>query len=72
MAEDMVVTLSTGKARVDNRILPNTYTVRKGDTLYKIARMMYGDGGMWEQLYEKNTEILKHPRMLAAGMVLYL
>lgn len=72
MAEDMVVTLSTGKVRVNNKIMPKTYTVKKGDTLYKIARKMYGDGALWGTLYEKNTVTLKHPRLLAAGMILYL
>ena len=69
---DMIAMISTGKVRVNNTILPKTYTVQKGDTLYKIARRMYGDGDMWQILYEKNVERLSHPLLVAAGMVLYL
>lgn len=68
----MIVTLGTGKSRVNNKITPSTYVVQKGDTLYKIARKVYGDGSMWQQLYDRNTVTLKHPCLLSAGMVLYL
>lgn len=69
---DMIVTLATGKTRVNNTITPNTYTVQPGDSLYKIARKMYGDGALWQELYDRNTATLKHPCLLSAGMVLYL
>ena len=69
---DMIVSLSTGKTRVNNLIMPTCYTVKKGDTIYKIARKMYGDGELWQELYQKNIGILKHPRLLNEGMVLYL
>ena len=69
---DMIVTLATGKSRVNNTITPKTYTVQKGDSLYKIARKMYGDGALWSDLYDRNTSTLKHPCLLKEGMVLYL
>ena len=73
MAEaDYVVTLSTGKVRVNNKILPETYTVRKGDSLYKIARRFHGDGARWRELYEKNAAKLKHPCLVPEGTVLFL
>ena len=46
--------------------------MQPGDSLYKIARKMYGDGALWQELYDRNTATLKHPCLLAAGMVLYL
>ena len=69
---DMIVTLATGKTRVNNTITPNTYTVQPGDSLYKIARKMYGDGALGQELYDRNTATLKQPGLLSAGMVLYL
>lgn len=69
---EYVVTLSTGKTRVNNKILPTTYTVRKGESLYRIARKFYGDGSRWRELYEKNTATLKHPLLVPEGAVLYL
>lgn len=69
---DYVVTLSTGKIRVNNKVLPITYTVQKGDTLYKIARTFYGDGARWKDLYQKNTATLKHPLLVPEGAVLFL
>ena len=69
---DLIVTLATGKTRVNNTIMPKTYVVQKGDSLYKIARKVYGDGAMWQDLYDRNTAVLKHPCLLTEGMVLYL
>ena len=69
---DFVVTLSTGKIRVNNKVLQTTYTVKKGDTLYTIARRFYGDGARWKELYQKNTATLKHPRLVPEGAVLFL
>ena len=69
---DMTVTLSNGRVRVNNTIRGRTYTVMRGDNLYKIARKVYGDGARCQELYEKNTATLTHPCLLEAGMVLYL
>lgn len=69
---DMIITLATGKTRVNNSIMPKTYVVRQGDSLYKIARRYYGDGSLWGQLYEKNMATLTHPLLLPVGTVLYL
>lgn len=68
----MIITLSTGKPRVNNSIMPTTYTFQKGDSLYKIARRFYGDGARWETLFEKNAATLSHPLLIEVGTVLYL
>lgn len=69
---DMIITLATGKVRVNNSVLPRTYTVKKGDSLYKIARRFYGDGALWPTLYEKNAATLSNPCLVPLGTVLYL
>lgn len=34
------------------------YTIREGDTLWKIAVYVYGDGSLWESLWKKNKKAL--------------
>ena len=69
---DMIITLSTGKVRVNNKIMPKTYIVKKGDSLYEFARKMYGDGARWQELFNNNAATLKHPLLLKEGAVLFL
>ena len=51
-----------------------TYVVRRGDTLYGMAKRLYGDGAKWRQLYEANQARLglDSPRGLREGMVLHV
>lgn len=58
------------KARADERALPRTYTVRRGDTLWAIAVRFYGDGTRWRALAQKNG--VADPRQLPVGKVLTL
>ncbi|MDD3029892.1 MAG: LysM peptidoglycan-binding domain-containing protein [Alphaproteobacteria bacterium] len=69
---DMVATLATGRVRINNTVTPNTYTVVKGDSLYKIARRLYGNGERWSDIYNANTALLSHPGLIREGMVLNL
>lgn len=34
----------------------NSYTVRNGDYLYRIAREQLGDQNLWEKIYELNKD----------------
>lgn len=56
--------------REDERVLPHTYTVVKGDTLWAIASRFYGDGTRWRELAVKNG--VADPRNLSIGKVLTL
>lgn len=49
---------------------PKTYKVKKGDTLWAIARKYYGDPLKWSSLAKKNG--IKDPRKLQIGKVLIL
>lgn len=48
----------------------SSYTVRHGDTLYRIAKQHYGDGKQWRQIAEANPGLT--PASLQAGQKLVM
>lgn len=48
----------------------DTYTVRPGDCLYRIARQIYGDSSQWDRLYAANKDIIRDPAWIYVGQVL--
>lgn len=48
------------------------YTVKSGDTLWKISEEMYGkgNGGKYNVIFEANTPMLTHPDKIYPGQVL--
>lgn len=52
---------------------PKSHTVAKGDSLYKIAKSVYGDGNQWRKIYEANkTAIGKNPDKIYPGQKLVI
>ena len=49
-----------------------TYVVQKGDTLYGIARKMYGDEKKWRAIWQANQARIKDPSKLNIGTRLVL
>jgi len=47
-----------------------TYTVKSGDSLSKIAKHFYGDGNKWHQIYEANRDKIKNPDLIHPGQEL--
>jgi nucleoid-associated protein YgaU len=47
-----------------------TYVVKAGDSLSKIAKNAYGDGNAWKRIFEANTDILKDPNKIYPGQKL--
>lgn len=40
------------------------HTVKKGETLGKIAKHYYGDASKYQKIYKANTDVLKNPDMI--------
>lgn len=51
-----------------------TYTVKKGDSLWKIAKQFYGDGSKYTKIRDANNELFskRSPNMIYAGDVLII
>ena len=47
-----------------------TYTVQSGDSLWKIAVMVYGDGALWRSIYELNEDTIKDADLIYPGQEL--
>ena len=47
-----------------------TYSVKPGDTLSKIAERYYGDAGQYMKIFEANKDSLKDPNQIQAGQEL--
>lgn len=48
------------------------YTVKEGDTLYSIARRIYGEGRYWKVIYDANRNLIKDPVKLKLAWKLEL
>lgn len=52
---------------------PKTHTVAKGDSLFKIAKSVYGDGNQWRKIYEANKSVIgKNPDKIYPGQKLVI
>ena len=59
--------ISTIKSK--NPTVKNTYTVKKGDTLWSIAKKAYGDGSKYTKIASANSDI-KNPNLIYVGQVI--
>jgi len=64
------VSTTGGQKRADTRAIPSTYTVKQGDSLWKIAQRFYGSGSQWRKIYEANKDKIKNPDLIYPGWVL--
>lgn len=78
-ADGAVVELvqGTGNPNASTSVTPEkpaagTYTVKAGDSLWKIAREQLGSGSLWSRIYEANRNTVRDPNLIYAGQVLVL
>jgi|SRR5690625_697934 len=45
-------------ARANTKVVPKTYVIKRGDTLWKIAASVLGDGSKWIEIYNLNRTII--------------
>lgn len=66
-------TLKTQKPdRPDYRVPPTTWTIKQGETLSYVARMVYGDSGRWREIQTLNGMTDWDVMHLQVGKVLKL
>jgi nucleoid-associated protein YgaU len=58
--------------RADDREKPKTYTLRAGDTLWKVAKSVLGNGERWREIQKLNSLTDAQLKSLAVGKVLKL
>lgn len=56
---------STPKASTAKR----TYTVKRGDCLWNIAKRYYGNGALYTKIYDANTNKIANPNLIYPGQV---
>jgi len=59
---------SSSTAPVDQQ----SYTVKSGDSLSKIAKHVYGDANKWHAIFDANRDKIKNPDLIQPGQVLTL
>lgn len=47
-----------------------SYTVKSGDSLWKISEQMYGNGNDWRRIYDANKDRIQNPDVIQPGWVL--
>ncbi|RNI29614.1 LysM peptidoglycan-binding domain-containing protein [Rufibacter immobilis] len=45
----------------------DTYTVKSGDSLSKIAKNFYGDAQQWHKIHQANLDKIKDPNLIDVG-----
>ena len=53
----------------NNSTAQRTYTVKKGDCLWNIAKKFYGNGSAYTKIYDANTNKIANPNLIYPGQV---
>lgn len=60
-------------ARPNTRVIPTSYTVKSGDSLFKISASVYGKGDDWRRIYDANKKVIgANPNAIKPGQKLVI
>ncbi|WP_054955052.1 LysM peptidoglycan-binding domain-containing protein [Paenibacillus dakarensis] len=65
--------LQTSAQRPSTREVPKSYTVKSGDSLFKISANVYGKGNDWRKIYDANKKAIgPNPNVIKPGVKLVI
>jgi len=68
VAQPVIYDNTLSSSQSPSSAIGGTYTVKKGDTLYSIARQRYGDGKQWQKIVAANPGV--RPESLKVGQTI--
>lgn len=63
-------TTTTKKSNNKSKSTSKKYKVKKGDTLWAIAKKYYGSGAQYPKIVKANSKLIKNPNLIQIGWVL--
>ncbi|MBI2350331.1 MAG: LysM peptidoglycan-binding domain-containing protein, partial [Deltaproteobacteria bacterium] len=68
--KEPAVTVSSAPAEEKESAEPVIYKVKRGDSLWRLAKKFYGDPNLWKKIYDANKGVIKNPNRIYPGQTL--